>query len=124
MDPIQSLLSMLYPGEAERIRVQIQHLLKQYPSRRTGTNRWVDERDAMVITYGDTIVSEHETGMQCLSDLFAGYIKDAVSAIHLLPFLEYSSDDGFSVIDYKKPRGTVGTWDDIQALADRYGIDV
>ncbi len=122
MDLIQSLLNMLYPGEAERIRVQIQHLLERYPRRQTGTNRWVDERDAMVITYGDTILSEHETGIQSLSDLFTAYIKDAVSAIHLLPFFEYSSDDGFSVIDYKKPRSTIGTWDDVQTLADRYDL--
>ena len=122
MDPIQTLLSMLYPGEAERIREQIQHLLQKYPSRQTGTSRWVDERDVMVITYGDTIVSEHETGVQSLSDLLATYIKDSLSAIHLLPFFEYSSDDGFSVIDYKKPRSTVGTWDDIKTLAARYDL--
>ena len=122
MESLQTLLSALYAGEADRILLQIQRLLKKHPGRQTMEKRWVDELDAMVITYGDTIVSENETGIKSLSDLFETYIGDAVSAIHLLPFFTYSSDDGFSVIDYKKPRRDVGTWEEIKTLANRYDL--
>ena len=122
MDQIRTLLSVLYPGKAERIGLEIERLLERYPRRQKGPGRWVDQRDVMVITYGDTIVSQHETGIQNLLDLCAAYIKDSVSAIHLLPFFPYSSDDGFSVIDYKQPRPDVGTWDEIKTLADRYDL--
>ena len=122
MDQIRTLLSALYPGEAERIGLEIERLLERYPRRQKGPGRWVDERDVMVITYGDTIVSAHETGIQNLLDLCTDYIKDSVSAIHLLPFYPYSSDDGFSVIDYKKPRREIGTWDEIKTLADQYDL--
>jgi len=122
MEAIRTLVSAIYAGDADRIVEQIQDLLMKYACRKTAQERWVNEQDVMVITYGDTIVSENETGIQSLSDLFGTYIRDAVSAIHLLPFFTYSSDDGFSVIDYKKPRREVGTWDEIKNLASRYDL--
>jgi sucrose phosphorylase len=39
-----------------------------------------------------------------------------ISAVHLLPFYPYSSDDGFSVIDYKEVDQQMGNWDDLRDL--------
>ena len=38
------------------------------------------------------------------------------SYVHILPFCPYSSDDGFSVKDYRVVDPALGNWDDIQAL--------
>ena len=47
---------------------------------------------------------------------FAGYI----SAVHILPFFPWSSDDGFSVIDYMQVNDGLGTWDDISAIGNDF----
>ncbi|CAK8740025.1 Glucosylglycerate phosphorylase [Sodalis praecaptivus] len=36
--------------------------------------------------------------------------------MHLLPFYPYSSDDGFSVIDYQQVNPIVGSWQQIGQL--------
>jgi sucrose phosphorylase len=35
------------------------------------------------------------------------------SHVHLLPFYPWSSDDGFSVIDYHEVAPETGTWRDV-----------
>ena len=46
-------------------------------------------------------------------------MQDLISGVHLLPFYPYSSDDGFSVIDYYQVAPELGTWQDVAALGDR-----
>lgn len=84
-------------------------------------NRW-DHRDVLVITYGDTISKPNEPGLQTLRRFLNQHLEGAVSGVHLLPFSPYSSDDGFSVIDYYALREELGTWGDIQRLAQDYKI--
>ena len=43
-------------------------------------------------------------------------------AIHILPFCPYSSDYGFSVIDYEQVNPELGTWDDVEALGRRFAL--
>jgi sucrose phosphorylase len=38
------------------------------------------------------------------------------SYVHILPFFPYSSDDGFSVIDYRAVDRRIGNWDDVADL--------
>jgi glycosidase len=45
-----------------------------------------------------------------------------ISTVHLLPFFPYSSDDGFSVIDYLAVDPQVGSWDDMQPLRHRFRL--
>ncbi|BDY94641.1 hypothetical protein MUTS15_32980 [Escherichia coli] len=40
------------------------------------------------------------------------------SHVHLLPFYPWSSDDGFSVIDYHQVASEAGEWQDIQQLGE------
>ena len=40
----------------------------------------------------------------------------------MLPFFPYSSDDGFSVIDYSSVNESLGDWGDIERLAKHYGL--
>jgi sucrose phosphorylase len=39
------------------------------------------------------------------------------SLLHILPFFPYSSDDGFSVSDFRSVNPQLGDWDDVEALA-------
>ncbi|MEE8391470.1 MAG: sugar phosphorylase, partial [Anaerolineae bacterium] len=39
-----------------------------------------------------------------------------ITGVHILPFFPYSSDDGFSVIDYTAVNPELGTWADVERL--------
>ncbi|GAA5496551.1 Glycosidase [Rubritalea squalenifaciens DSM 18772] len=77
------------------------------------TNKW-DQSDVLAITYADSIKREGEMPLQTLRHFFQHELKHTINNIHILPFCPYSSDDGFSVIDYKQVKEEHGSWDDIQ----------
>ena len=81
-----------------------------------------DQRDALLITYADSIQAPGEAPLATLHDFAASHLGDAFSMIHLLPFFPFSSDDGFSVIDYRQVRPDLGTWADISALGEDYRL--
>lgn len=83
--------------------------------------KW-SEADVALITYGDTIYKKDERPLKTLRDFSTRYLKDAISVIHLLPFFPYSSDDGFSVIDYYKVRQDLGNWNDVKALGKDFDL--
>jgi sucrose phosphorylase len=60
------------------------------------------EKDMMLIAYGDQVTAPGEPPLRTLEKFARSQLKEIVSAIHVLPFYPYSSDDGFSVIDYKE----------------------
>ncbi len=76
------------------------------------------EADAILITYGDVIQKESQPALQTLKEFLDSYLDEQINAVHILPFFPYSSDDGFSVIDYRRIDPKLGTWEDIQALAE------
>jgi len=84
-------------------------------------NHW-DQSDIYVITYADSFNQDHTSSLRTLGDFFTRYLKDSVSGMHILPFYPYSSDDGFSVIDYYSVNESFGDWEDIQELAKDFSI--
>lgn len=76
-----------------------------------------DEKDAVLITYADQIRGRDASPLSTLGQFLKSHkLHDGLSTVHLLPFCPYSSDDGFSVIDYTQVDPASGTWDDIAAL--------
>lgn len=84
--------------------------------------QWVSEKDAILITYGDTLKRQGEPGLATLHGFMNQHVGDAISAIHILPMFPYTSDDGFSVVDYKKIDKPLGNWQTIGALAKDYDL--
>jgi glucosylglycerate phosphorylase len=82
----------------------------------------VSEADAILITYGDMVQQEGQPPLQTLSAFLQKYLGDIVSTIHILPFYPYSSDDGFSVIDYRQVNPGFGEWDDVTRLGDNFRL--
>ncbi|HYO89240.1 MAG TPA: hypothetical protein VER79_11365, partial [Candidatus Limnocylindrales bacterium] len=72
----------------------------------------LSERDALLIAYGDHVKRPGEAPLATLQRLLADLSVPA-NSLHLLPFYPYSSDDGFSVIDYEQVDPALGNWDDI-----------
>ena len=84
-------------------------------------SRW-DESDVALITYGDSITSGNDAPLQALTQLVSGDLADAINIVHVLPFNPYSSDRGFSVIDYTEVDSDLGTWDDIASLSQHVAL--
>jgi sucrose phosphorylase len=81
-----------------------------------------DQRDAVLIAYGDMVSSDDEPPLATLRRFLEARVGDAFSSLHILPFFPYSSDDGFAVIDYRAVDPKLGSWEDIQALSLDYRL--
>ncbi|MCF8302487.1 MAG: sugar phosphorylase [Bacteroidales bacterium] len=77
--------------------------------------KW-NERDILLITYGDSIIEEGIKPLSTLADFLHKNLKDSLSTVHILPFFPYTSDDGFSVVDYFRVDPQLGDWDDIGTI--------
>jgi len=84
-------------------------------------NNW-DESDVMLISYADTVQAPDEKPLKTLHRFLDDCLSDTVSVVHLLPFFPYSSDDGFSVMDYLAVNESHGEWADVEAIASGYKV--
>ena len=84
----------------------------------------LDEKDAVLITYPDTICRENEKPLKTLRRFLKTYVKDAISGIHILPFFPSSSDGGYAVMDYKEVDPRFGGWEDVWEIAGEYRLMV
>jgi len=84
-------------------------------------NHW-SEKDTILITYGDSIFNQDEKPLQTLHHFLHSYCANTINSVHILPFFPYSSDDGFSVIDYASVNDALGDWDDIKQIAQSHHL--
>lgn len=82
----------------------------------------LDQRDAIIVTYGDTISDADGAPLRSLQRFLDEYLADAISGVHVLPFCPYSSDDGFAVVDYRAVNPDIGEWDDLTRIARSYTL--
>jgi len=84
--------------------------------------RSVSHTDAFLITYGDQVQEPGVPPLKCLADFCTDHLTNTITAVHVLPFYPYSSDDGFSVIDYRKVDPMLGTWEDVARLGSNFKL--
>lgn len=101
------------PGLLARLRERLEAYRGRIPTPSTAT---LTERDALLITYGDQVKQPGEAPLRTLADFCAHHLAGVVSGVHLLPFYPWTSDDGFSVVDYRAVDPALGTWDDVARL--------
>ncbi|MCP2121838.1 sugar phosphorylase [Enterobacter mori] len=75
-----------------------------------------DEKDVVLITYADQFSAAGEKALPVFTRFYNKWLSHSFSHVHLLPFYPWSSDDGFSVIDYHEVAPETGTWSDIAEL--------
>ncbi|NTU85504.1 MAG: sugar phosphorylase [Chloroflexales bacterium] len=85
-------------------------------------NERLTEDDVILITYGDQVREPGRPPLQTLGDVLDSTLAGAVSGVHILPFYPYTSDDGFSVVDYLAVDPALGTWADVGQLGGRYRL--
>lgn len=84
-------------------------------------NHW-SEQDMILITYGDSIIEADQKPLKTLESFMDRYLDNKINSVHILPFFPYSSDDGFSVIDYSSVNESLGDWQDIEDIANKYKL--
>jgi len=84
-------------------------------------NHW-DETDCLVISYGDSILQQGEKPLHTLKQFLDRYADGYINGVHILPFYPFTSDDGFSVLDYSSVNESLGDWNDIQSIAADYSL--
>lgn len=97
------------------------------------TNHW-SEQDVVLITYGDTLErhtrphqGEHdkvllEAPLKTLKQFLDSHTEGLINSVHILPFYPFSSDDGFSVINYTAVNDALGDWEDIVSISESYRL--
>ncbi len=107
----RAVLDAFWPeGEAPRKR-----------PRKPGNTLW-SQRDAVMVTYGDTLIDGVHKPLDLLRDFLLNYMRDVVNGVHILPFFPFTSDDGFAVTDYRKVNPTLGDWPDITRISNRFHL--
>ncbi len=126
-------LSFLYgPERAEGCYRELERIMRVYVAHKTpemirehadtdAAERFT-EKDVILITYGDLIASPGKTPLRALGDFLDIYMRGAINTVHVLPFFPYSSDRGFSIIDYEEVDPELGTWDEIEQLGLRFRL--
>jgi glucosylglycerate phosphorylase len=76
----------------------------------------LDQRDTILIAYPDQIQQDGRRPLAVLADFCRLHLQETIAGIHILPFYPWTSDDGFSVVDYRAVDPRYGTWQDIQHL--------
>lgn len=121
---VKPLLKKVYEDDdvVESLFEQIFALLKENFSDFVGENlaKW-SQNEVVVITYGDSIYSEGEKPLVTLNS-FLAQLQDTITGVHILPFCPYSSDDGFSVINYLQVNLELGDWKDVEAIANKFDL--
>ncbi|MCC7359571.1 MAG: sugar phosphorylase [Anaerolineales bacterium] len=130
-DPYLPLLTALYGAEAETVATRLRlslalHPQPPQPPRSAGLP--LSERDALLISYGDQLTrragdgSAAEPPLRTLAEFCAATLPGLVSSVHLLPFYPASSDDGFSVVDYRAVDPALGGWEDVARFRPRFRL--
>lgn len=89
--------------------------------RKPGNALW-SQRDALLITYGNSIVDGAHKPLDLLNDFLRRYLKGVVDGVHILPFFPFTSDDGFAVTDYMAVNPQLGDWPDINRIASDFKL--
>jgi len=122
---IEALLTRLYgPETGQQTAEHLQALLARWQDRLPTVQReeQFSARDVVLITYGDSLRQPDTPPLATLHRFATERLRDLVSAIHILPFYPYSSDDGFSVMDFYAVDPALGDWSHVEALSDDFAL--
>lgn len=103
------------PALLERLYATLDQFRRRHPQLAT-TGERLTERDVILITYGDQMTEPSQRPLQTQAQVLEKTIGDVVTGVHILPFFPYSSDDGFSVMDYAAVDPKLGDWADVERL--------
>jgi len=118
METITDLIDKIYAGtfpEATFARLLADIATAREAIKLPRKAHW-DEQDVVLITYADQFREADKPTLSTFSRFYQQHLQSTFPLVHLLPFFPWSSDDGFSVIDYHQVDPLCGDWQDIARL--------
>lgn len=144
MENLRQKIAFLYPEQAEEVYQKLRQIIddfldtaKGWPKRRLFLTAAVkkhpvfSEKDIVLICYPDHVseTKHHSNNDRGNNGTLGGlykfllkYAKGLINKVHLLPFYPYSSDDGFSIIDYCQVKKEFGDWEDVRGIGNNFGL--
>jgi len=131
-EKLQAHLTFIYGAEtADQIFLDLLHRLDAFrrdyaaldaaPTPPPPAER-ITQADSILITYGDQIREPGHPAFLSLAQFIESRLRGIISTVHLLPFYPYSSDDGFSIIDYTAVDPVMGDWPDLAPLRQNFRL--
>jgi len=115
-------LRILYGEKAEEVKTQVDAVVEKYRLLLPDYEKQLSEKDAVLITYADTIRRKGQFPLETLDEFLSQNLADLINTIHILPFFPFSSDDGFAITNYYAVNPEFGSWQHIEQLSARYHL--
>ena len=123
MDKVKDLLKKIYGEETGKLAFErIVPVIEKYTIKKSKKKSYFSQEDVVLITYGDSLKKDGESPLATLHEFANKYLRGAISNIHFLPFFPYSSDDGFSVMDFFEIDPELGTWQEVAAIGQDFEL--
>jgi sucrose phosphorylase len=122
---IYQRIEQLYPERLVEETVKgISQVIEKYSTRITSKEYHLSQKDIVLIAYGDQVHQDTEASLKTLKLFLDNHLKNFVNSVHILPFYPYSSDDGFSVVNYNEVDPHMGSWREIESISGEYRLMV
>ncbi|MEC8863690.1 MAG: sugar phosphorylase [Planctomycetota bacterium] len=119
---LTEFLRLLYPQfDVDSLTSDVKAVFDGLSPTESEVEYW-SEKDSVLITYGNSITEPNEAPLKTLKSFLDRDIGKAINGVHVLPFFPYSSDDGFSIIDYLEVNPELGDWQNIAEISKRYRL--
>ena len=127
---VESNLRAVYDAQTvtailQRLAPKLERFQTDHPNL-TGTHTpqssLYSEQDVVLITYGDQVQEPGAAPLRTLDDVLTERIGDLINTVHILPFYPYTSDDGFSVMDYRAVDPSLGDWEDVRRMGAHFRL--
>ena len=123
MNTVSEHLRALYPdADADALRQRIAECFERHAYLPRRPDREWSEKDTLLITYADTLAEPGVAPLRTLADFLETRLQDTFSAVHLLPYFPFTSDDGFAVSSYREVRPDLGDWEDVSRIAEKFDL--
>jgi len=114
---MKNLLSEIYgPGPAAQILPSYEAMIREHATDLVTAPCHLNQARSWLIAYPDHILGSGVTSLGTLGGFVTSRLRPDMDGVHILPCFPWSSDDGFSVMDYDDIDERYGTWADIERI--------
>lgn len=125
-ESLKKKLKILYPKSWEGLLERINDITEEFklsdPDLCRPGERMFSEKDIILIAYADHVCENKTKTFTAMKKFLDRYLSGLISTVHFLPFYPYSSDDGFSVIDYYAVNPPYGNWSDLATIGENFNF--
>ncbi|OLS20023.1 MAG: Sucrose phosphorylase [Candidatus Heimdallarchaeota archaeon LC_3] len=129
---IMKKLKFLYGDGAEETYKELGILLNKFGevvndgirNERDNINNYekFTRKDVILNCYADSIKGEGINPLEDIKYFFSNFLKNLIRGLHILPFYEWDTDRGFSVLNYYEIDSRNGTWEQFSSLNETFEI--